>query len=77
MDNDWKEKIEEFDNKQDREEERNKNALRKLKNNMGHSDGAENQNGYYSPYSINSLSGDPILEKELKAWRKHMRLLKR
>ena len=72
----WKKEIAEYDKKIRNEEFRNKKVLRKLKKiqgNVGHSDGADNQGEYYSPYSINSLSGDPTLERELKQWREALK----
>ena len=64
----WKKEIRKFDRSVRLEEGRNRKAIIKLKDNAGHSDGADNQT-----YSINSLSGDPTLERELKQWRKALR----
>jgi len=64
----WKREIREFDKKVKREGFRNKKAIDELRDSIGHTDGAENQT-----YSVNSLSGDPNLERELKVWRKALR----
>jgi len=64
----WKREMWKYDKNTKQEESRNRQAIIKLKDNAGHSDGADNQT-----YSINSLSGDPTLERELKQWRKALR----
>ena len=64
----WKKEIRKFDRSVRLEEGRNRKAIVELKTNIGHTDGAEN-----NIYSVNSLSGDPTLERELKQWRKALR----
>jgi hypothetical protein len=61
----WRKEIAKFDRNVKLEECRNRKAIYKLKSNKGHTDGADND-----IYSVNSLSGDPNLERELKLWRK-------
>ena len=64
----WKKEIRKFDRSVRLEEGRNRKAIVELKTNIGHTDGAEN-----NTYSVNSLSGDKNLERELKLWRKALR----
>ena len=61
----WKKEIAKFDKKVKKEKVLNRKALNAVREYMGHTDGADNH-----LYSINSLSGDPNLERELKLWRK-------
>ena len=68
----WKAEMYKFDKGIRNEESRNRQAMRKLKNYMGHTDGADN-----NTYSVNSLSGDPQLERECGVWRQALRDLKK
>jgi len=68
----WKDEIRAFDRKVRLEESRNRKAIHSIRDKLGHTDGADN-----NIYSVNSLSGDPTLERELKLWRKALRDLRK
>jgi hypothetical protein len=66
----WADEIKKFDNRVTAEECKNRMAIRKLSS--GRPDITKEEY-----YSINSLSGDPVLEQELKLWRKAITSLRR
>ena len=68
----WKKEIGKFDRNLKIEERNNKRAIEEVSKYNGRPDG-----GNDDIYSVNSLSGDPTLERELKVWRKALRTLQR
>jgi hypothetical protein len=68
----WRKEIKKFDRNVNIEERNNKRAIEEYSKNNGRPDG-----GNDDIYSVNSLSGDPKLERELKEWRKALRSLQR
>jgi hypothetical protein len=71
MSSKWEEGIAEFDKDVKREEYRNKKVIEIIIKDKGRTDGTD------EIYSVNSLSGDRILEQELKLWRVALKGLRR